>query len=180
MIENIPNNCIIGYDVVTNSFVVINDFNIYSLNRYIPVIGRYYKNIICNCQYVTAISDILKNIACYGDSLTFYDGHTFTWGEHKDEMCVGFETYLQNELNTLNISNFGVSGNTTPQICSNIKNTSSNILNTKDVITIMGGDNDDRLNVSVGTLSPINSTFNTSTVYGALQDAIEWILNSYP
>ena len=180
VIENIPNNCIIGFDMVTSSFVLVDSFTGFSLNRYIPVIGRHYRNIICKYQYTTTIYDTSKNIACYGDSLTYYDGHEFTWGEHQGETCIGYETYLLNELNATNVSNFGRSGYTTPQICSIIKGTSSSTLSSKDVITIMGGDNDDRLSVSVGTLSPIKSAFDTSTVYGALQDAVEWILDSYP
>ena len=44
----------------------------------------------------------------------------------------------------------------------------------------MGGDNDDRLSVALGTLQPVGGTFDTTTVYGALQDAIESLLASKP
>ena len=114
---------------------------------------------------------------CYGDSLTWYDGHAFKWGENQGETCVGFETYLQKNLGFITI-NEGISGQTTPQICERVSCDSATIY--ADIITIMGGDNDDRLSISVGTLLPAGSMFDTTTVYGSLQNAIETLLDKNP
>lgn len=145
----------------------------------VPIAVINYNTIVSICPYVTLTDNSLSNkkIVCYGDSLTWYDGHAFTWGEHEGETCVGFESYLQTYENAV-CTNRGQSGKTTPQICENIKN--ANDLIDFDYLTIMGGDNDDRLNVSVGTLQPINETFDTTTVYGSLQSAIEYALTQNP
>lgn len=95
-------------------------------------------------------------------------------GEHKGETCVGFETYIRNDLHARAVANRGESGKTTPQICAKIAVATD--LTNYDVMTIMGGDNDDRLGVSVGTIQPVGGTFDTSTVCGALQNAIEYAL----
>ena len=44
----------------------------------------------------------------------------------------------------------------------------------------MGGDNDDRLDVAIGSLQPVGGTFDTTTIYGALQSAIEYALTENP
>lgn len=126
------------------------------------------------CQFLSKnVSQIeYYTCYCYGDSLTWYDGHNFTWGAHKGELCVGFEYYLATDLK-LAVSNRGISGATTPQICSKIINDSD--IADADIVMIMGGDNDDRLLVDVGTLSPKKSTFDVSTVYGSLQNTVEKI-----
>lgn len=118
-----------------------------------------------------------NSAVCYGDSLTWYDGKQFTYGPWEGQVCVGFEHYMNDWLN-INTTNRGESGYTTPTICSVIKQ--ANDLSQFDLITIMGGDNDDRLNVTIGTLLPVGSSFTTNTVYGALQSAIEYILTQNP
>lgn len=118
-----------------------------------------------------------KSIVTYGDSLTWYDENKYTWGIDQNKICIGYQTYLRNFLK-MSTTNRGVSGKSTPQICETIKN--ANDLTDFDYMTIMGGDNDDRLNIEIGTLLPIGSTFDTSTVYGALQSAIEYALSQNP
>ena len=118
-----------------------------------------------------------KSIVTYGDSLTWYDGHAFTWGDEQGTICIGFQSYLRDILK-MSVTNRGDSGKTTPYICNLIKAASD--LSTFDYLTIMGGDNDARLNVTLGTLQPVGGTFNTSTIYGALQSAIEYALAQSP
>ena len=118
-----------------------------------------------------------KTAVCYGDSLTWYDGNAFTYGPYMGQICKGFESYMREWLNIIT-TNRGVSGYTTPSICTTIRN--ANDLNNFDYLTIMGGDNDDRLNVTIGTLLPIGSVFTTNTVYGALQSAVEYALSQNP
>ena len=119
-----------------------------------------------------------KTCVCYGDSLTEYDGRPFTTGVHQGELCVGFESYMRKDLNMSKVTNRGGSGMTTPEILERIK-TWAEVAN-YDYMTLMGGDNDDRLDVPIGALAPIGSTFDTTTVYGALQEAVEYCLGLNP
>lgn len=115
----------------------------------------------------------------FGDSLTWYNGQPFTWGEHEGETCIGFQSYL-NAYNGMTLGvNYGQSGKTTPQICDRLKSNIANIANNSTVF-IMGGDNDDRLGTPIGTLLPVGSAFDTTTLYGALQSAIETLLAAKP
>jgi hypothetical protein len=175
----LPNHCVVYYDTAQGQFVAVADLSNYSMSAGIPVMMRFYTGIQCRCKYETAVdSPSYKRFVCYGDSLTWYDGNAFTWGEHKDETCVGFETYMRNELQARAVANRGASGESTPQICTRIRNASD--FANYDIATIMGGDNDDRLEVSLGTLLPVGSAFDTATVYGALQSAIEHMLEVNP
>lgn len=119
-----------------------------------------------------------KTAICYGDSLTWYDGNNFTWGDYIGTECYGFEHYLRH-YNGLTVVNKGASGETTPQICTRLANdfvSSSNY----DYLFIMGGDNDDRLNVNVGVLVEDGNIYDHNTVYGALQWSIEIALEKNP
>ena len=177
----LPTHCLVYYDWVENKFEVISDFNFNDLNKGIPILVRFYRNIYCRVDYETPINNnSYKNYICYGDSLTWYNGHNFTWGEHEGETCVGFETYINNELNARNVKNCGANGYSTPQYCSFLVNDSSADLPNQDVLLMMGGNNDDRLNVDVGTIQPVGGTFDTNTVCGALQTAIEYAVSKNP
>ena len=173
------NHCYVSFDPINTTFNVYTSFSNDNINAGIPVFFRYYNNIYCNVAYNTEIDNTSSNsVVCYGDSLTWYDGNAYTWGEHQDEICIGFETYLKQGFVTRYVTNRGSSGKTTPQICALIE--SANDLATFNTLLIMGGDNDDRLDVAVGTVEPIGSDFDTSTICGALQSAIEYALNANP
>ena len=175
----LPNHCAIAYVPSSNAFEVISEFTNYALSKGIPLMTRYYTQITCRVDYETIIcGDSYKRFVCYGDSLTWYDGNAFTWGEHEGETCVGFESYIRSELQARAVANRGESGKTTPQICGKILTATD--LSNYDVLTIMGGDNDDRLEVSIGTVQPVGGTFDTTTVCGALQSAIEYALGQNP
>ena len=118
-----------------------------------------------------------KKVVTYGDSLTWYDGNAFTWGKLQGAYCYGYQFYLREVLGMLT-TNRGASGETSPQICARIKQASD--LDEYDYLIMMSGDNDDRLGVSIGTLQPIGGTFDTSTLIGALQSAIEYALSENP
>lgn len=115
----------------------------------------------------------------FGDSLTWYDGNDFTWGPHEGETCVGYQSYLQKINRMILETNYGQSGKTTPQICARLISNVSNISDNSFVF-LMGGDNDDRLDVDVGSLHAVGSSFDDTTVYGALQKAVETLLASKP
>ena len=179
----VTNYCYIVYNVATSSFEAVADAAIdiaaSDVAKYIPICVKNYNDIIGIINYETTINKkCYRNCYCYGDSLTWYDGQNFTWGAHQGEKCVGYETYLRTYLR-LSVSNMGVSGQTTPQICSRLASDSAPRQH-GDIILLMGGDNDDRLSVPVGTLLPPKSTFDTTTVYGALQNAIETVLTARP
>ena len=120
-----------------------------------------------------------KRCICYGDSLTEYDGNQFTSGVHQGETCVGFESYMRKDLKMSWVFNRGGSGMTTPEFIGRLLSEVSNVAD-YDYMTIMGGDNDDRLDVSVGEIAPIGSTFDDTTVIGALQKGIEQSLAVNP
>lgn len=178
-LDLVTDQVLVAYDLVTNAFVRIlyDDIVAGSHTRYIPIFARSYSDIVGIANYETLTELSYKYCYCYGDSLTWYDGHDYTWGEHQGEECIGFERYLNRYLG-MNVINVGVSGETTPQICERLKTDTAP--RSAHIITIMGGDNDDRLSVPVGTLMPVGSGFDTTTVYGALQSAVETILSYNP
>lgn len=117
-----------------------------------------------------------KKLYCYGDSLTWYDGNEATWGPHEGEVINGYESYIRAYLN-MTVVNRGYSGETTPQIISNL---TSHDITDADMLSIMGGNNDDRLSVPIGSILPYGSEFNENTVIGALQKGIEYVLANNP
>jgi len=176
---SVGTHSIIVYNIATNQFESVSYNTVqYDKSKYIPICVRNYADVVGNCDYETVISaKSYKKCVCYGDSLTWYDGHEFTWGPHQGEMCVGFESYLRAYLR-MAVTNVGVSGETTPQICARLATDTAP--ETADYITIMGGDNDDRLQVTPGTVLPAGSQFDRTTVAGALQYAIEAVLSVNP
>lgn len=176
---NIGENSLIVYNVKTGAFESVQYSAVqYEKSKYIPICVRNYSDVVGNCDYQTVLSNkSYKSCLCYGDSLTWYDGHEFTWGEHQGEMCIGFESYLRSYVR-MAVQNVGVMGETTPEICARLVSDSAPA--TADYITIMGGDNDDRLSLTAGTVLPVGSTFDRTTVAGALQYAIENVLGRNP
>lgn len=176
---NIGEFSMIAYDVDTGAFVSLQFSDVqYGKGKYIPICVRNYNEMIGNCCYeLKPYKKSYETCLCYGDSLTWYDGHEFTWGEHQGETCVGYESYLRQYLR-LAVTNVGVSGQTTPEICARLATDTAP--STAKYIIIMGGDNDDRLQITAGTVLPPGSTFDTTTVAGALQSAIETVLTNNP
>lgn len=118
-----------------------------------------------------------KKAVCYGDSLTWYDGNAFSWGDLEGTFCYGYQYYLREKLKMIT-ENRGVSGRTTPQICASILEAVD--LNDYNYLIIMGGDNDDRLSTPIGEISSVGSQYDTTTLIGSLQTAIEYALSESP
>ena len=123
-----------------------------------------------------------KTIVIFGDSRTWYDGKTYistTKSEWRGNTCIGYQETVKAVCGTTNIINEGVSGNTTVQIATRIK---AYDFSNADCLIIAGGVNDfvKSSQVTIGTIDSIGATFDTSTAYGALQDAIEYVLYNYP
>lgn len=122
-----------------------------------------------------------KTIVCFGDSRTWYDGHAYndkTKAAWTGRTCVGYQQRIRDLLSATVLSE-GVSGNTSKQICDRIRAYDfTNI----DAVLLEGGVNDfvKSSEVTIGQLQPIGSTFDTTTVYGAWQSAVEYIMTNYP
>lgn len=122
-----------------------------------------------------------KTIKCFGDSRTWYNGHAYnerTKEEWTGETCVGYQQTLA-QLTGATIQSDGHSGATSPTICNYIRQAN---LTGIDAVLLEGGVNDyiKADQVTIGSIAPIGSTFDTSTVYGAWQSAVEYILSNYP
>lgn len=120
-----------------------------------------------------------KNIVIFGDSRTWYDGHNYT-NNTKDELvgneCVGYQQTVK-RLTGAKITSQGVSGETSAEICARIR---AFDFTGYDAVLLEGGVNDWMQTESIGNIAPVGSTFDTTTMYGAWQSAIEYIQNNYP
>lgn len=122
-----------------------------------------------------------KTIVFFGDSRTWYDGQNYinsTKDEWKGKKCRGYQQEIIDLLGITAI-NEGINGGTSVDICNAIRLYNfSNV----DAIFLEGGVNDfiKSSQVTIGSIQPIGSAFNTSTVYGAWQSAIEYIMANYP
>ena len=122
-----------------------------------------------------------KKIVTFGDSRTWYDKHNYTENtksEWTGKTCIGYQEYIR-ELLQATVDNQGFSGYTSIQICQQIV---AFDFAGYDAVFLEGGVNDfiNASQVTIGEIAPIGSTFDTNTVYGAWQNAIEYILNNYP
>lgn len=128
-------------------------------------------------KYVINNSTRDKLIYTFGDSRTWYDLQTYVAATTSaGNTCIGYQTWMRRFLSAA-VNNYGVSGYTSQQILGVVKSTS---LANADIITLAGGINDFLHSVSVGSIGNIGGTFDESTVYGATQSMIEYVLNNKP
>jgi len=148
------------------------------LNRILQYDAGFYKGVIVDTGNGVGTQWIGRTVATYGDSITWYDGHEY--GEHHSEAgetAVGYQKYLK-ELG-MTIVNKGESGARMTGILSTIK---ADTVSGYDAVTITCGANDFRYpNVeALGQIASIGGTFDETTMYGALQSAIEWLIGQKP
>ena len=120
-----------------------------------------------------------KKIAFYGDSRTWYDGHPYndnTKPEWKGKTCIGYQYYVRKITNAI-CDNYGVSGESVPEICARIM---AKDFTGYDGVFLAGGINDFFRAVTLGTIQPIGSEFDTNTTCGAWQAAIEYLQTNFP
>lgn len=122
-----------------------------------------------------------KKIVTFGDSRTWFDGETYgstTKQEWQGRTCVGYQQTMAKLLGATIIKQ-GFSGYTSAQICEKIRSYNFTGI---DAVLLEGGVNDfvKASQVTIGEIAPIGSTFDTTTVYGAWQSAIEYIETNYP
>lgn len=169
------------FDLSTNDFAYQSGFAISDGMTSKVVIAEFYNGIMYPPDAMRTIDNAEKHngkhVECYGDSLTWYDGQNATWGPYAGEPVIGYESYLRAYCHAA-VYNHGTSGQTMPEICNRMVNDSGS--RNCDILLLMGGDNDDRRGVSVGTLLPHGSEFDTTTTIGAMQYAIETVLNDNP
>lgn len=130
---------------------------------------------------VSSLQMIGKTVVFFGDSRTWYDGKEYgsgTKSEWAGKTCAGYQQAVK-ELTGCVPINKGLNGYTSAQICEQIK-----LYDFTGVyaVYLSGGVNDfiKSDEISLGTIQPIGGTFDTTTVYGAWQSAIEYLLTSYP
>ena len=119
-----------------------------------------------------------KIVYTFGDSITWYDGREFSPGHSEaGQIAVGYQSYLRQLGCT--VTNYGKSGYTMPQILEVIKGQS---YLSCDCVTITCGANDFRVSAvePLGEIAPIGSAFDETTMIGALQAAIEWLIGTKP
>ena len=122
-----------------------------------------------------------KKIVVFGDSRTWYDKHSYTENtksEWAGKVCAGYQEQMR-KLMMAQVDSQGASGETSAEICTRIR---AFDFTGYDAVFLEGGVNDfvKSSQVTVGELAPIGSTFDTTTIYGAWQSAIEYILVNYP
>lgn len=119
-----------------------------------------------------------KNIVVFGDIRTWYDGQEYQENTNIDSgvTCVGYQHWMKSYLGGYIISR-GFKDLTSVSISSKIK--TYDFENT-DVLVIGNIINDWYKGEAIGTLKAIGSTFDTTTIYGAVQSAIEHVIKSKP
>ena len=161
--------------------------NMYSPDKLLFTVNSGERFIRINVQlsmgttYCRLVNNKLsgKITTFYGDSLTWYYNRAFTWGPHEGEICHNYMNYIQSHFVPQIIANGGGSGENTLQICNRIENAGN--FNITDYLFLMPSSmNDDRLDVPVGVLAYDASSYDTTTIIGALQHAIETIYSQRP
>ena len=116
-----------------------------------------------------------RTAVCFGDSVTWYDGHKYNWGKEAGKPARGFGSYLASL--GMRVRNEGISNATILEIRERILDTD---LDGADDVLITSGANDSRFNVPTGTLMPEGSAFDLTTFFGCLQSGIEHIRRAAP
>lgn len=118
-----------------------------------------------------------KTIVTFGDSRTWYDGHAYNENTNNaGAICIGYQSWMRKILGAT-VINAGYSGHTSLQIADTIKGYN---LSNANIATFAGGINDFLQSTPIGEPKSIGASFDTTTVYGAWQSAIEYALTNYP
>lgn len=164
--------------------------SILDINKFVFNKGRELSKHPCNARIVEGLNvypkDVIgkfygKKIFCFGDSRTWYDGKeygAYCKQEWTGKICSGYQKTIADYTGAQIVSH-GVNGGTSIDICQEIMSCD---FTDCDAVFIGGGVNDfiKSSSVTIGAIQPIGGPFNTDTVYGAWQSAIEYILTNYP
>ena len=116
-----------------------------------------------------------EKAVCFGDSITWYDGHPYNWGKEAGIKARGYESYLRDA--GMYVRNEGISDATILQILQKVYSTA---LNDYDYVFVTSGANDSRYNIPTGVLKQQGSSFETDTFMGCLQEIIEYVHGKNP
>ena len=111
-----------------------------------------------------------KRAICFGDSITWYDGHVYNWGKENGRAARGYESYLRDE--GMLVRNAGIDGAAIKEILKAVQSTD---LQEYDYVFVTSGANDSRFNIQTGELMTENSLFDPETFIGCLQMIVEEI-----
>lgn len=146
--------------------------------------GGHIKTLNFDSSVISDSEWVNKTFCSHGDSITWQDGKAYIQGPHTGEIARGYQTILKEKLGFASYANYGQSGWAMAVVNGNgVVNTIMGISSYSgfDLCTIACGTNDFKLNVPLGSLGQIgDTTFDTSTFYGAYRKAVEYILSSKP
>ncbi|VTP94914.1 SGNH/GDSL hydrolase family protein [Sphingobacterium daejeonense] len=116
-----------------------------------------------------------KKGVTFGDSITWYDGKSF-FKTHKEYpyKAVGYQEYVRQYFDC-QIDNKGISSLDMTQILNEVIR--YKYYNNVSFVTLTSGANDARKGINLGKIKDIGGDFDRSTFIGAMQIAIEHILN---
>ena len=116
-----------------------------------------------------------KRAICFGDSITWYDGHAYNWGKEAEKIAKGFESYLRDA--GMHVKNNGISNATILDIRKQLLRTD---IGEFDYVLLSSGANDSRYGIPCGHLISQNSDYDVTSFCGCLQDCIEHIQHENP
>ncbi len=165
--------------IAGGGILYINDIvdNLNSDDAQAPLSAKQGKALGARVGNLEGKVDVLngKNCVCFGDSITWYDGHEYNWGKEVGQVAKGYESYMREA--GMNVTNEGHSGATILNILADIRSTT---LAGYDFVTITSGANDSRGQVPTGVLVEEGNVFDETTFIGALQAAIVYVLTNNP
>jgi lysophospholipase L1-like esterase len=91
----------------------------------------------------------------------------------------GWNTYVLEQFYVPVVTNLAINGRRMSG-SSGMWVEKDNVTSTTELVTIMGGTNDQGNNVTIGSLLPVGSTFDTNTFIGAYQSLIEGLITRIP
>ena len=147
------------------------------------------KNVTINVnnKYTQNSSWKDKTFVSLGDSIMWQDGKEYNntnYPSNKGNVARGIQTLLKEKLEFASYNNIAISDRPMANGTSNGDGTNTTgktiHYNDYDLVIIGSGTNDFKLNVPLGVLSDIGSSFDTNTFIGAYQDLIEYILTDKP
>lgn len=117
-----------------------------------------------------------KDYVVCGDSIDWYDGHAYFPSQNDaGQIAIGYQSHVKAALGC-NVINLAQSGWTMPQILDGQIKT-YDFSNTY-ALSIKAGANDQKNKVELGQVIEIGGKFNTTTYAGALQAAVEFVINA--
>ena len=119
-----------------------------------------------------------KSMITAGDSITWQDDNLYSGTSN---VARGWQTHVKENLGLSIVRNIAISGRSMADGTANGDGTVTTVLSEtafpEDLFVIAAGTNDFKLNVPIGELENVGSTFDRNTFYGAYQTTIEYILS---